>query len=524
MTANPVKPARYRPGKPLEEEHSSSLSSEASEADGEAEKQAIPPSAVPPPPATSFPASTAKIASNLRNVNLNERRAQAAAAEAARLAAEEAARAKEEEGFVTAESSSDEEDKEGGRRGTNDAESGSEEESSSSEDEAPKLLLRPTFIKKPQRETITVAKGANNTKTDDAKWAEEESRRRAKADELVQTQLEKNAAARAAGKKYWDDDDNNIDADGSAAVDDTDGLDPAAEFAAWKLRELKRIQRERSAIELAEKEREEVERRRNLSATERDAEDKAFLDRQKEDHEEGRGKMGYLQKYHHKGAFFQDDAKAQGLDRRDLMGSRYEDEVAHRELLPEYMQIRDMTKLGRKGRTKYKDLRSEDTGRWGAYDGRGKGNGVGMMMGAGGGGGPRGDRYGDDERFQPDRDGGGSRGGASGANATQVRERKRAPDGGAPEGPGADDGARRRRPEDDSAGGRREESHRSSGEGDRDRDRDRRRRRRSDSRSRSPSPRRDRRREEGRERRKRSPSPIVTARRHGDKRRRVDVT
>ncbi|PYH43834.1 microfibril-associated protein, partial [Aspergillus saccharolyticus JOP 1030-1] len=54
----------------------------------------------------------------------------------------------------------------------------------------------------------------------------------------------------------------------------------------------------------------------------------------------------------------------EGLDRRNAMGARFVDEVA-RETLPEYMQIRDMTKLGKKGRTRYKDLRSEDTGRFG---------------------------------------------------------------------------------------------------------------------------------------------------------------
>jgi hypothetical protein len=31
-------------------------------------------------------------------------------------------------------------------------------------------------------------------------------------------------------------------------VDDTDGLDPEAEFEAWKLRELKRLRRDREAL------------------------------------------------------------------------------------------------------------------------------------------------------------------------------------------------------------------------------------------------------------------------------------
>jgi microfibrillar-associated protein 1 len=93
------------------------------------------------------------------------------------------------------------------------------------------------------------------------------------------------------------------------------------------------------------------------------------------------------------------------------MGARFEDQT-NREVLPEFMQIRDMTKLGKKGRTRYKDMKSEDTGKWGDYgDDR-----------------PRRDKadFGVDERFRPDsyhaRD---DRDGATGANAKPLGERKR---------------------------------------------------------------------------------------------------
>lgn len=472
MTANPVKPARYRPGKPTAEVPSSE---EEEDSDIEAGDDV---NEEPQPTTTTstLPSDSTRIASNLKKVDLNARRKQAAANEAARLEAEKVIRDKEEEGFVTEESDEEAEGSE--------SEASESEEESSSEDEAPKVLLRPTFIRKEKRNEVI----AVDTKTEDEKWAEEEARRKEKADVLVQEQLEKNAAARAAGKKYWDDDE---DVDGDI-VDDTDGLDPDAEFAAWKLRELKRVKREREAIETAEKEREEVERRRNLSKEEREAEDKDFIDRQKEE-QDGKGKMGFLQKYYHKGAFFQDDAKAEGLDRRDIMASRYQDDVKNREALPEYMQIRDMTRLGRKGRTKYKDLKSEDTGKWGTFDGRGPRRGDGTL----------------DERFMPDRDG---VRGASGANATVVRERRKAPEG-APEGPRA---VNQR-----DTGGRGDTYIPSRDEGERRSDSER-RRRRSYSRSRSRSPRRDRRRED-RDRRKRSPSPYVD-RYDSDKRRRIDAT
>ena len=402
MTANPVKPARYRPGKPVAEEHTSEDEYETEEEEEPEHNKQPQQASAPPPKASSFPADAAKIANNLRNVDLNERRRQAAVEEAARLEDEELARAKEEEGFVTQESeeSEDSEDSE-------ESESGSEE--SSSEDEAPKKLLRPTFIKKGRRKD---SDSVLNGKTEGETLAEQEAERKEKANSLIQEQMDRDAAARAAGKKDWDDDED-LNAD---EVDDTDDIDPEMERAAWKLRELKRVKRDREAIEQAEKEREEVERRRNLTKEERDAEDRDFLEQQKEERE-GKGKMGYMQKYFHKGAFFQDDAKAEGLDRRDIMGSRYQDDVVNRELLPQYMQIRDMTRLGRKGRTKYKDLKTEDTGRWGQFDSRG----------------PRRDNT-LDERFQPDRDNGSKR--PSGANSTALGERSRAP-AGAPSGPRA---------------------------------------------------------------------------------------
>jgi microfibrillar-associated protein 1 len=128
-----------------------------------------------------------------------------------------------------------------------------------------------------------------------------------------------------------------------------------------------------------------------------------------------------VQKYYHKGAFFQDDLKAEGLDRRDIMGSKFADDVQNRELLPQALQMRDATKIGKKGATKYRDLKSEDTGKWGQFDDRRPRKG-----------GPGG--FNADERFMPDRDRRGPSGG-SGANNMPVGERKKV--SGAPEGPRA---------------------------------------------------------------------------------------
>jgi microfibrillar-associated protein 1 len=460
MTANTVKAPRYRPGKAIAEDSSSD--SEASDAEPE-------PTPQPPSKPTPKYTSAGGIASNVGKLDLNERRKRATQAEAARVEAEKALRAKEEEGFVTEES----EEEEGSEEGS---EEDSEEEESESEEEAPRrVLLRPTFIKKDKRNASVTA--VEDTRPDEEKLAEEEARRKAAADEIVEEQIRKDLAAKAAGKKHWDDEEDDAD-----DVDDTDDLDPEAEHAAWKLRELKRIKRDREAIEEREREREEIERRKNLTEEERKAEDDEFLAKQKEE-KDSKGKMSYMQKYYHKGAFFQDDLKAEGLDRRDIMGSKYADDVQNRELLPQALQMRDMTKLGKKGATKYKDLKTEDTGEWGQFDDRR----------------PRQGGFGADERFMPDRD----RGGASGANSQPVAERRKVVTG-VPEGPRA----------------MREDVRRDREGGDTYRPNVDRRERRSRSRSRSRSPRRDHYHDD-RSRRKRSSSRDCE-RYESDKRRRVD--
>lgn len=86
-------------------------------------------------------------------------------------------------------------------------------------------------------------------------------------------------------------------------VDDTDGQDPAAEFEAWRLRELGRIKKEKEDELQREKEREEIERRRAMPEEQRMRED---LERaQKLREEKPKGQQKFLQKYWHKGAFHQ---------------------------------------------------------------------------------------------------------------------------------------------------------------------------------------------------------------------------
>ncbi|KAJ5160104.1 uncharacterized protein N7482_007108 [Penicillium canariense] len=430
MTANPLKPVgRYRPGKAIAEEPSSSEEEEEEEEDIEARKEQERRRRAEEqrrrqraPKASSFPAAAVKKAQEEEDEDEegfmtdeeDEGPTQPPSAKAAPQARPDTAQSPllQPAPVTKQEDSEEEEDEEEGEE--------SSEEESSSEDEAPRrMLIRPTFIKKDKRgnaggqgadaQAQGPISGADSAADNEARRAQ----RQEKADQLVRDQLEKDAIARSTANKAWDDDDELVEADEEAAIDDRDGVDPEAEYAAWKLRELKRIQREREAIEEAEKEREEIERRRNLTAEERDREDREFIANQKEEREATRGQTGFMQRYFHKGAFFRDDQEREGLDQRNVMGRRFADDVAV-ETLPQYMQIRDMTKLGKKGRTRYRDLKTEDTGRFGeGYENRRRHDGppVGIT----------------DERFMPDRgdDRGQGPSGPTGANASAVRARRR---------------------------------------------------------------------------------------------------
>ncbi|KAK5078329.1 hypothetical protein LTR64_003262 [Lithohypha guttulata] len=284
------------------------------------------------------------------------------------------------------------------------SEEGSEEEGSTSEEEeAPqRRFQRPTFIKKTERKPTSAS---NADVSESATPAPEiasshhnediAARRLREAESLIKTTIERDTAARLAGRKDWDDDD---DLPPEALVDDTDGLDPEAEHSAWRLRELHRLKRDREAMIAREKELEEIERRRNLTIEEREAEDKEYIAKQKEEREEGRAKSAYLSKYHHKGAFFMDDEESARLAKRDLIGAKFADDV-DKSTLPEYMRIRDMTKLGKKGRTRYTDLKGQDTGRFGDEVKRWRGSGYNDRND-----GQRDDIRGVDDRFLPDND------------------------------------------------------------------------------------------------------------------------
>src|SRR5271170_6824623 len=137
---------------------------------------------------------------------------------------------------------------------------------------------------------------------------------------------------------------------GIETVDDTDDLDPAAERSAWKLRELQRIKRERESLIARELELEELEKRRNMDESERLKEDYARKREIEEEREQNRGKMEYMQKWYHKGAYYQDEE----ILKRNFNVATAEE---HRDKsnLPKSLQVR-RGELGRASQTKWTHL------------------------------------------------------------------------------------------------------------------------------------------------------------------------
>jgi len=134
---------------------------------------------------------------------------------------------------------------------------------------------------------------------------------------------------------------------------DSDDGDPDVEFEAWKFRELQRLKRDRELREQEEAEQAERDRRRAMTEEERlkDLRDNPRVVTNKIN----KGKMKFLQKYYHRGAFYLD--KEDDVLKRDILEPTLEDHH-DKSVLPSVMQVKD---FGRSGRTKWTHLTAEDT-------------------------------------------------------------------------------------------------------------------------------------------------------------------
>jgi len=149
---------------------------------------------------------------------------------------------------------------------------------------------------------------------------------------------------------------------------DSDDGDPDVEFEAWKFRELQRLKRDREEREAEEAEQAERDRRRTMTEEERIRDNE--LNPRIVTNQQNKGKMKFLMKYYHRGAFYID--KEEDVLKRDIMEPTLEDHQ-DKEALPDVMKVKN---FGRSGRTKWTHLTAEDTtafdgtagGAWAAKD------------------------------------------------------------------------------------------------------------------------------------------------------------
>merc|ERR1712025_945132 len=133
----------------------------------------------------------------------------------------------------------------------------------------------------------------------------------------------------------------------------TDDENDEVEYETWKVRELRRLKRDREEREAFMKEQQELERFRNLTEDEKRAEMK--VNPKEITNKAVKGKYKFMQKYYHRGAFYIDEEES--VLKRDVSHATLEDKF-DKTVLPKVMQVKN---FGRSGRTKYTHLVDQDT-------------------------------------------------------------------------------------------------------------------------------------------------------------------
>lgn len=244
-------------------------------------------------------------------------------------------------------------------------ESGDESSSSSSsesEGTGPKLF-KPVFVSKTKREANAKAElsARREAEKDEEDLEEEKLIKNQNAKEAVQREITLEYQREVAEKDYLGEEVNTDS-------DEEDEEEARRNYEQWKMREFKRIVRDRCKQRLEVEEEEERERLRNMTEEERElhaAKLKALKDAKEQGKE--KSKMRFMQKYYHKGAFFQeagDDEfatteKAE-IFNRDFNEATNAEKGVDRSAVPEAMKLRH-GQFGKAGRSKWTHLSNEDT-------------------------------------------------------------------------------------------------------------------------------------------------------------------
>uniref|UniRef100_A0A6U6R515 Micro-fibrillar-associated protein 1 C-terminal domain-containing protein n=1 Tax=Zooxanthella nutricula TaxID=1333877 RepID=A0A6U6R515_9DINO len=227
-----------------------------------------------------------------------------------------------------------------------------EDSDESDSDPRHRSMLKPVFVSKSQRETVK-EREAQQKEEEKAKEREKQRADEKKAETkglLVDTIRADDLAEQAA------DENDRSDAE---LPDDNDETNEAEEYELWKIRELKRIKRDKEERLERQKELELIEKRRMMTDAEREEDDRR-MDAESTQRDEVKG-FNFLQKYYHRGGFFQDKATTgeEPLYTRDYH-EPLEEEKFDKNMLPKAMQLR-RGQFGKKGQVKHTHLTEVDT-------------------------------------------------------------------------------------------------------------------------------------------------------------------
>ncbi|CAN6285747.1 unnamed protein product [Urochloa humidicola] len=232
----------------------------------------------------------------------------------------------------------------------------SEYETDSEDEQMGMAMVKPVFIPKSQRDTIAERERLE----EEERQLEELVKKRLEARKIETRQIVVEEIKKEEHIEKALNEEANIE-----DVDTDDELNEAEEYESWKNREIARIKRDREERDARLKEKEEIEKVRNMTEEER----REWERKNPKQLRQTKQKWKFMQKYYHKGAFFQEGAddviQSAGKDdiyTRDFSEPTGEDKM-DKSILPKVMQVKH---FGRSGRTKWTHLVNEDTTDWNA--------------------------------------------------------------------------------------------------------------------------------------------------------------
>jgi microfibrillar-associated protein 1 len=232
----------------------------------------------------------------------------------------------------------------------------SEYETDSEDEQMGMAMVKPVFIPKSQRDTIAERERLE----EEERQLEELVKKRLEARKIETRQIVVEEIKKEEHIEKALNEEANIE-----DVDTDDELNEAEEYESWKNREIARIKRDREERDARLKEKEEIEKVRNMTEEER----REWERKNPKQLRQTKQKWKFMQKYYHKGAFFQESADdvIQSAGKEDIYSRDFSEPTGEdkmdKSILPKVMQVKH---FGLSGRTKWTHLVNEDTTDWNA--------------------------------------------------------------------------------------------------------------------------------------------------------------